>query len=101
MVETDDLKATLAERFESTLGASEDEATDASAKAAAFLAEYDLELSAEDFVEAVESAPYDSFGHNFDYVIGDYAAGIDDCTDSREFRLAGYGDLAADPEQGV
>lgn len=101
MSETDDLEATLAETFESTLGADEDLTTDAAAKAAAFLEEYELEQSDEEIVKSVEAAPYDTFTHRFDYVIGDLAASVEDCTDSREFRLAGYGDLAADPTQGA
>jgi hypothetical protein len=44
---------------------------------------------------------YESFAHRFDYAVGDLAAAAEDCTDSREFRLAGFGDLAADPEQGA
>ncbi|WP_254279580.1 hypothetical protein [Haloarcula marina] len=67
---------------------------------AAFAEQYAEELTADDVVSAFAAAPYDDFGHRFDWLIGELAAATEDCTDSRAFRLAGYGDLAADPEMG-
>jgi hypothetical protein len=97
---SDDLESELAAAF-TDHGADAATADDAAAKVAAFDAEYDLELTADSFLDTLQGAPYGEFENDFDYVIGDLAAGIEDCTDSREYRLSGYGDLAADPEQSV
>ncbi|MFB6082976.1 MAG: hypothetical protein ABEJ94_01870 [Halorientalis sp.] len=80
-----------------------DEATAAEAaeKAAAFREEYHEDLTVAELTDRLADDSYDSFEHRFDYTVGNLAAAVDDCTDSREFRLAGFGDLAADPEQGA
>ncbi|WP_254272831.1 hypothetical protein [Haloarcula marina] len=75
-------------------------AATAAENVAAFAEQYAEELTADDVVSAFATAPYDDFGHRFDWLIGELAAATEDCTDSRAFRLAGYGDLAADPEMG-
>ena len=99
----------MSETFESTLetaftqehGADEQEAATAAAQAAAYREAYDDDLTAEAFLDAFESSPYAEFAHQFNYVIGDLASANEDCTDSREFRFEGYGDLSADPAQGA
>lgn len=96
-----DFEETLAEAFTEEYGADEETVVDAAAKAAAYREDHDEDLTAEDVLDALESGPYETFAHNFDWVIGDLAADNEDCTDSREYRLAGFGDLAAKPEQGV
>lgn len=97
---SDDLESELAAAFREH-GADAATADDAAAKVAAFGEEYDLELTAESILDTFEGAPYDEFENDFDYVIGDLAAGVEDCTDSREFRLDGFGDIAADPDHGA
>lgn len=99
--DTDDaFESTLAEAFESEYGADEETAADAAAKAAAFRADWDEELTTDDVLDELAATPYEDFQHRFDDAIGELAAATEDCTDSREYRLAGFGDLAADPTQG-
>jgi hypothetical protein len=99
--DTDDaFEETLAEAFESEYGTDEGTAADAAAKAAAFREDWDEDLAAEDVLDVLDGAPYDEFEHRFDNAIGELAAENEDCTDSREYRLAGFGALAADPTQG-
>ncbi|WP_135365880.1 hypothetical protein [Halosimplex halophilum] len=95
----DDFETELAAAFEDEFGADAETAATAAENAAAFRDEYDEELSVEDVLDRIESHSGD-FAHRFDYAVGDLAAANDDCTDSREYRIAGYGDLAADPNQG-
>jgi len=99
--DTDDaFESTLAEAFESEYGADADTAADAAAKAAAFRADWDEDLTATAVLDELDDTPYDDFQHRFDGAVGELAAATEDCTDSREYRLAGFGDLAADPTQG-
>jgi hypothetical protein len=94
----DDARTAFTDQFD----ADPDVAGDAAAKAAAFRDEVDEELTAEALVAAVEDADdYDSFAHRYDLAIGDLAAADEDCTDSRPYRLAGFDDLAADPDIGA
>jgi hypothetical protein len=93
----DDVRTAFTDQFD----ADPDVAGDAAAKAAAFRDEVDEELTVEALVAAVEDADdYDSFAHRYDLAIGDLAAANEDCTDSRPYRLAGFDDLAADPDIG-
>jgi hypothetical protein len=92
----DALRASLDER-----DASDDEAVAAAANAGAFRDDWDEALATEDVLDLLDAAPYDDFGHRFDYAIGELAADVETCTDSRAYRLAGFGDLAADPEQSA
>ena len=96
-----DIEATLADAFAEEYGADETTAADAAAKVAAYREDHDEDLTAEAVLDAFESGPYGEFRHDFDYAVGDLAAANEDCTDSRPYRLAGFGDLAAEPEQGV
>jgi len=99
--EADEFERTLAETFEAEYSIDADVAADAAAKVAAFRADHDESLTTEGVLDALSGAAYDEFAHRFDRAIGHLADANDDCTDSREYRLAGFGDLAADPEQGV
>lgn len=91
----------LRERFVSGFGADEGTARTAAERAAAFCEDYEEDVSAEGVLEAVAAVErYDSFQHRYDCAIGELAADVEDCTDSRAYRLAGFGALAADPEQG-
>jgi hypothetical protein len=98
----DDFETTVAEAFEDRFGADPETASAAAAKAAAFRDEVDEDLTVEELVDAVAAADdYDDFAHRYDLVIGDLAAADEDCTDSRPYRLAGFDDLAADPDIGA
>jgi hypothetical protein len=93
----DAVSEAFADRFDADA-----EAAAAAAKAAAFREDVDGDLTVEALVEAVEDADdYDAFRHRFDHAIGDLAAADADCTDSRPYRLAGFDDLAADPDIGA
>jgi len=62
--------------------------------AAGFADEWAEELadaSADAFADRIEAAPYDGFDRRWNFVVGDLADGIDDCTDTRDHRLAGFG----------
>ncbi|WP_248895845.1 hypothetical protein [Haloplanus halobius] len=93
---------TVAEAFEERFDADPDEAAAAAERAAAFRDDVDEELTAEELIDAVEAADdYDGFAHRYDLAIGELAAADEDCTDSRTYRLAGFDDLAADPDIGA
>ena len=92
-----DRTAELADAFgEATDDA--DLAQTAAEHVAEFAEQYDEDLTADAVLDAFENAPYDEFQRAFNWLVGDLAAAEDDCTDSREFRIEGYGDHAADPE---
>lgn len=97
---SDDFESKLADAFASEYGADADVASEAASKAAAFREDWDEELAAGAFLEKLDDAPYDEFEHRFDAAIGELAADVEDCTDSREYRLAGFGDMSADPSIG-
>lgn len=96
----DEFESTLATAFHDR-GAAEEQAASAASKAAAFRGDFEADLTVGEVVAALEAAPYDSFAHRFDWAIGDLADANEGCTDSREYRLSGFGDLAADPTQGA
>jgi phage gp36-like protein len=94
----DDVRTAFTDRFD----ADPDDAAAAAAKATAFRDDVDEELTAEALIDAVAAADdYESFAHRYDLAIGDLAAENEDCTDSRAYRLAGFDDLAADPDIGA
>jgi len=105
MSDTDGFEATLADRFEADFGADAETAAAAAERAANYRADWDEDLDAETVLEAVESAEAAhrgrGFVHRFNLAVGDLAAANEDCTDSRAYRLSGFGDLAADPDQGT
>ncbi|RXK49389.1 hypothetical protein [Halorientalis pallida] len=100
-IEDSEFVAELEAAFVEEFGADAETATAAAEKAAAFREAYDEALSVTAVTDRLADGSYDSFEHRFDYTVGDLAAGVEDCTDSRQFRIAGFGDLAADPEQGA
>jgi len=95
----DDFETELADAFEDEFDADETTAATAAENAAAFRDDFDEDLTVEDVLDRVESHAGD-FEHRFDYAIGDLASANDDCTDSREYRIAGYDPMAAEPNQG-
>ncbi len=103
MSDTDDsefaaeLETAFAEEFE----ADEETAAAAAEKAAAFREEFHEDLTVAELTDRLADESYDAFEHRFDYAVGNLAAAVENCTDSRQFRIAGFGDLAADPEQGA
>lgn len=103
MSDTDDaFESTVAEAFEDRFGADTETAAAAAEKATAFRDEVDEDLTAEELLDAVAAADnYDGFAHRYDLAVGDLAAANEDCTDSRPYRLAGFDDLAADPDIGA
>jgi len=90
----------LRETFESEFDGDGDTAATAAASAAAFRADVDESLTVQDVLDRMERREGE-FEHRYDFAIGDLAAANEDCTDSREYRIAGFDDLAADPEQGI
>ena len=96
----DTFETTLTESLVETYGVEEELAAEAASKAAAFRADYDEGLTVDDLLAVIEAAPYDAFENRFDAAIGDFAAENDGCTDSREYRLSGFGEKGADPSIG-
>lgn len=95
-------RSTVAAGFQSRFDADAETADAAAVKAAAFRSEVAGDLTAEELLDAVADADdYEDFAHRYDLVIGSLAAEHEDCTDSRAYRLAGFDDLAADPEIGA
>ncbi|MFB6194846.1 MAG: hypothetical protein ABEI80_01640 [Haloplanus sp.] len=102
MSESDEFERTVAEGFESRFDADPAEAAAAAERAAAFREEVREDLTAEELFDAVADADaYERFRHRYDLAIGELAAADEDCTDSRAYRLAGFDDLAADPDIGA
>ena len=79
------------------------ESTDADTAATAaenvqsFAEQHDEELTSEAVLDRFAEAPYADFQRAFNWLVGDLAADNEDCTDSREFRIEGYDQFAADP----
>ena len=95
----DDFESDLRDAFEDEFNADEGTAATAAESAAAFRADFDEDLAVADVLDRVERRDGD-FGHRYDFAIGDLAAEIEDCTDSREYRIAGFDQKAADPNLG-
>ena len=83
----DDFESDLRDAFENEFDADADTAATAAEKAAAFRADFDEDLTAAGVLDRLERRDGD-FEHRYDFAIGDLAAEIEDCTDSREYRLA-------------
>jgi len=90
-----DLTETLADAFGEDTDA--DTAQTAAENVADFAEQYDEELTAEAVLDSYAEVPYADFGHAFNWLVGHLAAENEDCTDSREFRIEGYAQFAADP----
>ena len=91
----DDLAAAFGEATDADL------AQTAAENVQTFAEQYDEDLSAEAVLDRFEDAPDADFRKAFNWLVGDLAAVNEDCTDSREFRIEGFGDLAANPEIGA
>lgn len=102
---TEDVTGTqerLRERFVSEFEADEEMARMAAERAADFCQDHEEEVSVAAVLDAVAAVEaYDSFQHRYDCAAGNLAAGVEGCTDSRAYRLGGFGALAADPDQGA
>ena len=81
------------------VGADAATAADAAEKLAAYREDHEAELTADDVERRLADAPYDAFVHTYDWLVGALAAENEDCTDSREYRLTGYDDVAAEPQR--
>jgi hypothetical protein len=90
-----DLTDALAEAFGEETDA--DTAQTAAENIAAYAEQYDEELTSEAVLDRFEDTPYADFRNAFNWLVGDLAAENEDCTDSREFRIEGYGPFGADP----
>jgi hypothetical protein len=96
----DEFEAELASAFASEYGAAA-LAAEAAEKVAAFREDFDAELTTEAVLAELSESPYEAFEHRFDAAVGELAASVEDCTDSREYRLAGIDDRSADPSIGA
>jgi hypothetical protein len=92
---TDEFTDALATRLIEEFSVDDDLAGDAAARATAFDDEYDLELTVDDVVDRLSQAPYGRFERRWNWWVGDVAADLEDCTDSREFRFAGFDAVTA------
>jgi hypothetical protein len=99
MSDTDEFESELAAQFEAEYDIDGELAAKAAGKAAAFRDDFDAGLTVQAVLDATATAPYEAFEHRFDRAIGSFADESEDCTDSREYRLAGFDALAADPDQ--
>jgi len=95
----EEFESELRDAFESEFDADADTAATAAEKAAAFRADFDEDLTVADVLDRIERRDGE-FEHRYDFAIGDLAAEIEDCTDSREYRIAGFDQTAADPNLG-
>ena len=90
-----DLTDELADAFGEHTDA--DTAQTAAENVADLAEQYDEELTSETVRDRFADAPYADFQRAFNWLVGDLAADTEDCTDSREFRIGGPGEHAADP----
>jgi hypothetical protein len=88
---TDDLADAFGEHTDA------ETAQTAAENVADFAEQYDEALTSEAVLDRFEDAPYADFRQAFNWLVGDLAAGNEDCTDSRAFRIEGPGPFAADP----
>jgi hypothetical protein len=89
MTDADSLTDELHDAFD----ADEATARTAAENALAFAEEYDFDLVPADLVRDLEAAPYDAFERRFNWWVGDTAADIEDCTNSREYRFLGFDEI--------
>ncbi|NLV13061.1 hypothetical protein [Haloarcula argentinensis] len=96
----------MSELTDALTAAFADETDDEIAQAAAeniadFAEEYDEDLTSDRVTDLLAAAPYDGFQRRFNWIVGELATENEDCTDSRAFRIDGFGELAADPDIGT
>lgn len=87
---TDELAQDVTAELAAAFDVDDDIATEAGEKAAAFAAEYELDLAPAELASQLEAAPYDSFEQRFNWWVGDVAADLEDCTNSRDYRFVGF-----------
>lgn len=92
---TDEFAATLTAELTDTFDTNQETAAEAANNAADFAEEFDLELDATAIAQTLQQAPYDTFERRWNWWIGDIAADLEDCTDSRPFRFAGFDPVAS------
>jgi hypothetical protein len=93
---TDDLIETLAHRLETEFDCSNEVAGEIAAKADTLAADYeDAGLDAQAFIDRIHEAPYEAFDRRWNWAVGDICGDLEDCTDSRPYRLEGFGDVGA------
>lgn len=93
---TADFIDTLAHRLETELDCSDEVAGEIAAKADTMRTDYeDAGFDAQDFIDRVREAPYESLDRQWNWAVGDACAELEDCTDSRPYRLEGFDDVGA------
>jgi hypothetical protein len=93
---TDDFSGTLATRLVGELDCPDEVAGEVAAKADTLRADYeDAGFGVQDFIDHIHEAPYEEFARQWNWAVGDRCHELDDCTDSRPYRLEGFGDVGA------
>jgi hypothetical protein len=93
---TDDFIETLAERLETELDCPDEVAGEIAARADTLRSEHeDADLTVGTVVDRVREAPYDAVDRRWNWAVGDVCHELDDCTDSRPYRLEGFGEVGA------
>jgi hypothetical protein len=95
LVMTDEFPAELTAELTDAFDTTQATAEAAADNAASFTEEFDLELDATEIVDTLQQAPYDTFERRWNWWIGDIAVDLEDCTDSRPFRFAGFDPVAS------
>lgn len=94
-VMTDEFPAELTAELIDAFDVERETAAEAANNAADFVEEFDLELDATEIVQTLQQGPYDTFERRWNWWIGDVAADLEDCTDSRPFRFVGFDPVAS------
>lgn len=93
---TDEFMQTLASRLETEFDCPDEIAGEIAAKADTIRADHeDAELDVQAFIDRIHEAPYDAFDRRWNWAVGDLCGELEDCTDSRPYRLEGFGDVGA------
>ncbi|MDG5778387.1 hypothetical protein VB773_04040 [Haloarculaceae archaeon H-GB2-1] len=92
----DSFAADLATSFVETFSIDAETAQNAAEGATAYREDAAEDLTVEDFVAAVEDAPYESFRHRFNWAIGDHASTNEDRPDTTSYRLEGFGPISGE-----
>ena len=93
---TTDFIDTLAHRLEAELDCPDEVAGEIAAKADTMRTDYeDAGFDVQEFIDRIHEAPYESLDRRWNWAVGDICAELEDCTDSRPYRLEGFGDVGA------
>jgi hypothetical protein len=93
---TDDFIQTLAHRLETELNCPDEVAGEIAAKADTMRTDHeDAGFEVQDFIDRLHEAPYEAFDQQWNWAVGDICGDLEDCTDSRPYRLEGFGDVGA------